>query len=56
MKFVRFLLIGAAVLVGLLAMCYVMQGKDDSARSALAGIKGKFVKPAKELLGKMGGE
>lgn len=42
--------------VWLLALCYVMQGKDDSARSALAGIKGKFVKPAKELLGKMGGE
>lgn len=37
----------------LLALCYVMEGKDESAEAALSGIRGKYAAQAKALLDKM---
>lgn len=37
----------------LLSLCYVMQGKDESAAAALAGIRGKYSKQAKALLNEL---
>lgn len=39
--------------VWLLALCYVMEGKDESAEAALSGIRGKYAVQAKALLEKM---
>lgn len=34
----------------LISLCYIMQGKDDSARAALQEMRGKYASPAKALL------